>query len=183
MLVSSNTSHHVCFLVTRLVAFLTRLALARTMFYRAHLRIPSKTEKNSNPSFNMHACIHNSLHNIRERNTEHAIYNETKIIQMFSSYFNAATVYLNGGQEAKGNSPSTDETTSRNSNLPMVQAPIELAGARTQSKCNLEVVDPKDDDLEMAEHGFNTWYFQDEETGELIPSWKWPEMVSRYRNS
>ncbi len=100
---------------------------------------------------------------------------------MLSSYFNAATAYLNGGQEAIRNPPSTNETTSRN--LPTVEAPIELAGARAQSKYNFEVLEPKDDDLEMAEHGFNTWYFEDEETGELIPSWKWPEMVSRYRNS
>ena len=122
-----------------------------------------------------------------ERTIEHAIHNKTNIIQMFSSYIYAATAYLNGGlADAMGKPPSNDERTSRNSDahfLPTVLAPIKLAGARRERKHNFGDAEPKDEDFEMAEHGFNTWYFEDEETGELIPSWKWPEMVSRYRDS
>ena len=105
---------------------------------------------------------------------------------MLSSYIYAATAYLNGGQvEPMGKPPSNDERTSQNSDahfLPTVLESIELAGARRERKHTFGDVEPKDEDLEMAEYGFNTWYFEDEVTGELIPSWKWPEMVSGYRD-
>lgn len=103
-------------------------------------------------------------------------------MRILSSYFYAATTYLIGEQEEMDN-PSTAKTKSPNPDahfLAAIRRPVGLAGARTRSSCNLGDDKPEDEDLEMAEHGFNTWYFEDEETGELVPSWKWPEIC---RNS
>lgn len=191
---SGNTCHHVCFLITRsrfshrdwclgLVAF-TLIRSTQTFRRFSILRQDEKASIEKSIEFE---SIIPTAFTIFERTIEHAIYNKTKIIQMLSSYIYAATAYLNGGQaEAMGKPPSNDERTSRNSDahfLPTVLASIKLAGVRRERTHTFGDVEPKDEDLEMAENGFNTWYFEDEETGELIPSWKWPEMVSRYRDS
>jgi len=89
-------------------------------------------------------------------------------MKTYSSHFYAATSYLNGGNEAMGNATHLIENPNTHF-LPMVPAPVELVGAWTGSNCGLNDPRPVEAELEMAENGVNIWYFEDEETGELLP--------------
>lgn len=53
--------------------------------------------------------------------------------------------------------------------FPMVPAPAELVGAWEGSNCGLNDPGPVKAELQIAENGVNIWYFEDQQTGELLP--------------
>jgi len=92
-----------------------------------------------------------------------------KFSYSLSTIVSASVIY--GGQEqhqAMGSSPTPLYYYGLNPPT-VVSPPNELAGKWEGSHCEMDDPEPAVAELEMTRSGFNTWSFQDAETGDLMP--------------